>query len=232
MNRTIKTSTIKLTIFFVTSLFAMTLLMQSTAYGQITPTIRPTRPPTSIDIKSFRPDLRIGDIKYDAKNCTVNIRVVNSGTSAGIFNVWVELVGAYKYPPLEVTIQSVTELAGDSDLRLNFNLFSDPSKPLLKPGSAMAAKLLGGQERFCRIDNLVKVRAVVDPRYVYITAPEASMTGMYNSLKSINLLPLGSAAPKKQSDQETVTVVEPQVEELNENNNELTVSKGDMKLYP
>jgi len=95
MNRTIKNDGIKLTIFFVTSLFAMTLLIQSTAYGQVPPIVRtprtipvaaptpttttiakptpviivkpvnPNRPATSLDLTKFKPDLRIAEVKYD-----------------------------------------------------------------------------------------------------------------------------------------------------------------------
>lgn len=239
MNRTIKNSGIKLTIFFVTSLFAMTFLIQSTAHGQA-PLVRPPRvgpKPTPLIInpnlasamKNPLPDLQIADIKYDAKNCTVYIRVANKGSKdAGTFNVWVELDGYYPFGQTK----SFTGLAANDEMWLDYSLIPAASKSK-NPYANLGSLGQGPAKDKCRLDALIKVRAVVDARYFYVETPRIpTAIGSVGGVLSAGLLPLGATAPAKTSDQITVTVFEPQVAEFDENNNELTVNKGDMKLYP
>ena len=227
MNRTIKTSRIKLTIFFVTSLFAVTFLFQSTAYGQIvkpdSPLIITGKPTIRPDISNrLLPDLQIADITYNPTKCLVKIRVVNTGgpTDASMqygsgLGLWVNIVGTdpkmwpYKMWPY---LRNIYNLAANQEF-VHEIYFGAGGYKGGGAGYDFSAKDV------CKINDLKEVHAVVDPRYLQAWEPEVKRT-IYG-----DLINPGTAVPAGW------TVVEPLIKEKNENNNELIVKKADMKLY-
>jgi hypothetical protein len=214
--------------FLMISIFALVLLCQSSVYGQTptpTPVNKATAPPTvktqapqdkgrkttppsmadKLGIKDL-PDLQITEMKVDKPDCAVYIRVVNKGfKDAGAFHVWANFVGISLYES-----RIVVGLARNKDISLKFTAWSLPN-------------WLSHTDK-CFMDKTVRVQAVADARYSY-SHNLVGLDGLFN-VGVEGLLKPGSPAPAG------MKVIEPQVEELNENNNELVVNIKDMKPYP
>lgn len=238
MNRTIKNSRIKLTIFFVTSLFAMTLLIQATAYGQVPPIVRTPRtipvatprPTTTTIVKPgspliitgkpnirpdisnrLLPDLTVTGIYHNSTLCKVYVQVRNQGLmDAGRFNLWVKFAES---DPSNSRIEDVQidSLARGSEKMLAFDLMT-------------YASLYNGIYNTCRLAELLEVKAVADARYS-VNPRAGGMLGQKTHRHVGELYKPGEPMPAGHQDSEL------QIDETIESNNELVVKKAALQTY-
>ncbi|MEJ7862523.1 MAG: hypothetical protein WKF90_12910 [Pyrinomonadaceae bacterium] len=223
MNRTVQISRIKLTIFFVTSLFAMTLLIQSTAYGQIvrpgSPLIITGKPTIRPDISNrLLPDLQIADIQMDLARCTLRVLVANTGlTDAGAFDVWLDI--GTPIPMFFKHAQTMDRLESNKDAWLSFDFTIDPGHP------SSSCKLQVNQWGPPYMGETL--HAVADPRYLkLIVLPPSSPSTIFAAGDLIK-----SGSRDKDINGNSFTVSEPRVRETDENNNELVMKRADIKSY-
>jgi len=228
MNRTVQISRIKLTIFFVTGLFAMTLLIQSPAWGQIVKPGSPIitgKPTIHPDISNrLLPDLQIADITYSPTKCSVKIRVVNTGAMDVLiefghkFTLWVDVVvvdpNIYGVSPKMRYYAQYSELPANQEKVQEYSLVVGGGET---GAAGWTANTLSKGD--CKINKVTEIRAAVDPRLLmgWDVYAKTFILG--------DLITPGTAVPAGW------TVEEPVIKEKNENNNELIVKKADLKLY-
>lgn len=177
-------------------------------------TVTPTPVPASIrpvglpgatlkNGRDAKPDLLIKTIKYSVKECAFYVNVANQGISdAGKFNVWVDLTGFRK------DVLTSDGISAGKDQWL--------STSAIQP--KRISDIPGLTPHPCLLASIVKIRAVADPRY--------------SSRYLINFLEFGELLAPSQIAPADFKVSEPMIAESNENNNELTVDKGSIGLYP
>jgi hypothetical protein len=204
MNKAIKTSSIKSTIIFVVGVLVLTLALTS-SFKANTQKAVPTQTPTKPTGKSASkdlPDLRITEMKLDKADCAVYVRVVNKGFKDA---------GTFRVWA-DFGVHGVRRVETSDGLARNKDVWM----------RVYARKPQAFKDQACYMDQVTSVSAAVDPRYMYFGSSPT-----WGDIQG--LLQPGKNPPFNDT---SVKIAEPQVEETDENNNQLTVKIADMKPYP
>lgn len=156
-------------------------------------------------IKSL-PDLRIAELKFNKTKCSLYFRVINEGfKDAGRFELWIQAKG------FTAGVAETSGLANGSDLWVSFSM-RPPKYSTSNLGSS------------CLFYASTQIRVAVDPRYLYVKNP---IITAYVPPRTIgDLLRPGAAVPAGNEVQESL------IDETNENNNELTINRAEIKIEP
>ena len=222
MNQIIKDNRMKL-VFVFTFIFLGLMLsnqpLESAAQTQTrntrpTPTTNsPTLPKNTADkdkpvVKMQLPDLQVTEVKADLKECNFYFRIVNKGSgNAGPSNLYVNFIHSLQIDGKNLELKRVVKVNGlapgkDTQVAANSTFFWPPG-------------------RRCASKELATIQAMADALYLYQDEGYISpnIFGLMNPRK-------GAVVPNG------MKVAATQVEESNEDNNELVVTKSQFKPYP
>ena len=240
MNRTVQNSRIKLTIFFVTSLFAMTFLFQSTAYGQVPPIVRTPRVsriviPAPIIVRSPR----TSTIAKPSPITIVNPNLPPRPLDANRFKPDLRVDVKYDATQCKVYIQVVNEGASDAgDFRVWVQYFNSDGDNHRTDGRLSEIKGLAAQEtvslvesfyadgtgwwgtKGCFFDKFTRVEVFADPWIQY--------QGYKNTL---GIVAPGFNQRSFPFSTDPIRIEESKIDESNEDNNGLIINIAAVKPY-